>query len=1795
MDSSGTTTEKNNTTQTANTGEKLSDKLMRMAGYGNISATAYMIRSRGATPSLNQHPTVCQVDQDKVRKIYIPLYVNNKRVIGCMDSGSDITIMHEGMFNRIFQGKEKLLKKSDISHITTFSDTNIPVLGKMHTFLKPSSQSKGLLITIYIVQNIPHVPIFLVGNDVFKGGLITLSYTGNIDNPYPEIIFNFPEKYMCPVYYESGVEMYNCTAYCSLEPGESQDVIMNLSPIAPIISTDIILITSTIWDDILITPSRTEVEFISSNENFIATAEVSNLGSTHFSGIVKGKFELINLAQSIPISEEYRAVRKMAENYILAREVLHVNSQCESAYTHPCLFVNNVDITRTEDFCVSDLDFADAIIDKEPTYSGEANIGPEIIEAKGLELPTMVYSTAEEAVHLHSFNEEIQPFIKDIFLEKYPNVVSLHSLDAGNLSLTLGYTQLRLREGETLPRSRRIFHISPNDTRHLDDICDLLIKFGFIRKSKLEANGNHLYGMSAYLVPRAKPNCLGRLVIDYSPVNQLIQSPSAVIPEIEATLQFLQGKAMYTSLDLRYAYLGLRIDEESRKLTTFLTPTNTYEWLALPTGAANSPAYFTDACNRMLHYEPEYDDKGNLIYEAPNVVKQKPSPLEFTRSYFDDITCASILKPTYEDTLKTHFEIVEKCVQRMAFHGCKINVPKCEFAKSKILFLGWFVSHDFVIADPRRIQKVKEFNFPNSKKAVRAFLGLVNSLRRILPMDVIEQMSILSPLTSSKAEFKIEQRHKLAFEQIKEMLTREPIFCNLINEKAEKFLFVDAATGSGVLGAVLAQKLSNVDDTKVIPTCLDLEDPVHRIIFDKEFNYEPALLYTKLPIELPKPSVRKTIPPQILTDKPLLGFTEENVHDSFFWSTLSILAIYGCSSKTMLTPLELRKLAITKAKEGVLDNKLKDFVFKLNKDEYHSFMRNFKEGKCGLDSEFILADALASKLARPIIIISSLKRHESRPIMKFNSQCDKAPLIYGVYKRGIHEIFLPFFLNRNVEFRLESLKGKIQIIAYVAKTIPEAFRARSILDLETFAILSALNSLQRYISGVPVKLLTDSRALYYLFSPKIGNSSAKIKRWCLKLISDFPNVTLHFIRTNENLADFLTREGLPPGDLQKFNIKNVQISNFAAELPKEEFTFLEWINFVEEHPEYLTINDPHETKVITLSISNGLNNITEAVQPIEILKEKLARHKIIQRQKIEFAEIYANCLAGEDYEYTSSDNDTTKESVKYKLISDLLFIQKITYRIYIPPSMVGLLISYTHLLGHKGTTRMIADLQNYYFEKMYTLTREFVQSCYSCFLTNKGTRQVKLGVYKTPDYPFQEISMDLAENLNPIEGYAHLLVVQCALTDFLLIYPLKSKQSQHVMSVLLHNVLQTFNVQRIHSDNGPCFRATQWLELFAALNIQVIASAALHPQGRGAIERQIGLIKTILKKMLATRPTLDWEYLPYLVAKILNNSVSSKTGFTPYAMVFGNEGASGSFLNLEPLQHPHYLVRNNKQRIEDLTNEIKSMIAIATDRYTEHKLNCLEYQNKNKIEKRFKRNDYVFVLDRMQIPGNTRPLKTKFHPSPYVVVNTRHTTTHVKRLADGFESVYSNNDLKKFDYTSPLFAQIPPAISRVLLHDFQNLLQSDLCTITRYDNLNAPTGIPLFDSSNEDLNVQNDESLDEEQVDNPSIDKLLDSQMSQNNEDSLNNLTEKIQKSLNEKEDVPKNPDVVNLNPVKESNTQKVTTRAAFKLTQDINSSQKQNFDSDSDEDIPNEEKITDNKRKVRFFGDEQVDKITKI
>ncbi len=57
--------------------------------------------------------------------------------------------------------------------------------------------------------------------------------------------------------------------------------------------------------------------------------------------------------------------------------------------------------------------------------------------------------TALDAFGLHSVSEEICPYLKDILIDKYPEIVLSNSLDAGSVALTLVVTQKCLREGET--------------------------------------------------------------------------------------------------------------------------------------------------------------------------------------------------------------------------------------------------------------------------------------------------------------------------------------------------------------------------------------------------------------------------------------------------------------------------------------------------------------------------------------------------------------------------------------------------------------------------------------------------------------------------------------------------------------------------------------------------------------------------------------------------------------------------------------------------------------------------------------------------------------------------------------------------------------------------------------------------------------------------------------------------------------------------------------------------------------------------------------------------------------------------------------------------------------------------------------------------------------------------------------------------------------------------------------------------------------------------------------------------
>jgi hypothetical protein len=102
------------------------------------------------------------------------------------------------------------------------------------------------------------------------------------------------------------------------------------------------------------------------------------------------------------------------------------------------------------------------------------------------------------------------------------------------------------------------------------------------------------------------------------------------------------------------------------------------------------------------------------------------------------------------------------------------------------------------------------------------------------------------------------------------------------------------------------------------------------------------------------------------------------------------------------------------------------------------------------------------------------------------------------------------------------------------------------------------------------------------------------------------------------------------------------------------------------------------------------------------------------------------------------------------------------------------------------------------------------------------------------------------------------------------------------------------------------------------------------------------------------------------------------------------------------------------------------------------------------------------------LPGNSRPLKTTFFPSPYIIIETFYTTSQIKCLADKFCTLISNNDIKKFKGNpTDVVKDLPDEIKVSLLEDFKDLIEDDIVKIAKIDPLSIPPGIFLKD--NEDL------------------------------------------------------------------------------------------------------------------------------
>ncbi len=109
------------------------------------------------------------------------------------------------------------------------------------------------------------------------------------------------------------------------------------------------------------------------------------------------------------------------------------------------------------------------------------------------------------------------------------------------------------------------------------------------------------------------------------------------------------------------------------------------------------------------------------IFQAK--VNELLGDIEGLYAYIDDILLTT--KGTFEE----HLQQLRTCFQRFRNAGLKVNAKKCSFGLKEIPYLGYIITREGVMPDPKKIQGIVDLERPKTTTEVKALIGMVQYYR----------------------------------------------------------------------------------------------------------------------------------------------------------------------------------------------------------------------------------------------------------------------------------------------------------------------------------------------------------------------------------------------------------------------------------------------------------------------------------------------------------------------------------------------------------------------------------------------------------------------------------------------------------------------------------------------------------------------------------------------------------------------------------------------------------------------------------------------------------------------------------------------------------------------------------------------------------------------------------------------------------------------------------------------------------------------------------------------------------
>ena len=220
-----------------------------------------------------------------------------------------------------------------------------------------------------------------------------------------------------------------------------------------------------------------------------------------------------------------------------------------------------------------------------------------------------------------------------------------------------------------------------------------------------------------------------------------------------------------------------------------------------------------------------------------------------------------------------------------------------------------------------------------------------------------------------------------------------------------------------------------------------------------------------------------------------------------------------------------------------------------------------------------------------------------------------------------------------------------------------------------------------------------------------------------------------------------------------------------------------------------------------------------------------------------------------------------------------------------------LLIQKEHDVGHFGREAVYKALFNrgYWWPSMRAQIQDELSNCDAC------TRYVvtKAG-YNPAQFieavgPWDHIQIDCSTHMPPTpDGKRAMLVIIDVFTGFVILNPLITTSANEVAQHLW-DAFTTFGFPKIlQSDNGPEFVNDVLRAMVQLTGVEHRFISPYNPRADGKVERCIGTVTGILKKMLHGTDDMWSTLLPW-AQFCFNNKVSSLTSSTPMSLMFGRK------------------------------------------------------------------------------------------------------------------------------------------------------------------------------------------------------------------------------------------------------------------------------------------------------------------